>query len=312
MQKTQVDAAPTFSEACDNLFQFLRKRDLLKGGGEDESNARLRKGVVWATHGPFDLLHFVVKQAFISKMRGGPPQFLRGPLLDVRKAVPKALDLVGQKSDCEKGAIDENFPTAQADDSLSEPMSKLAVKEREGKEQEGNAKEKGSGLGSIVSSSLGQLSSSLGSLFGSSEPSTSGTEVTKEEGGIEDESKPAREGPSMKESKKVIKKREWQDRTILGLLAQLSLGEFEGRQHCGLDDTKNVARIVCALAKLVVDTHNDPHETATRKVEVATLALAPNTGCNKAVERRWDWMGNKLGKIIWVDQEEASRVTNGQ
>ena len=36
------------------------------------------------THGPFDLLHFVVKQSYISRLAEGVPSFLRGPLIDVK------------------------------------------------------------------------------------------------------------------------------------------------------------------------------------------------------------------------------------
>lgn len=44
----------------------------------------MRKGVCWVTHGPFDLLSFVVKQCFISGLAEGVPSFLRGPLIDVK------------------------------------------------------------------------------------------------------------------------------------------------------------------------------------------------------------------------------------
>lgn len=38
----------------------------------------------WVTHGPFDLLSFVVKQCYISGLAEGVPSFLRGPLIDVK------------------------------------------------------------------------------------------------------------------------------------------------------------------------------------------------------------------------------------
>ncbi|KAI0078183.1 hypothetical protein K474DRAFT_967896 [Panus rudis PR-1116 ss-1] len=56
----------------------------------------------------------------------------------------------------------------------------------------------------------------------------------------------------------------------------LGLSPFEGRQHCGIDDTRNVARIVIELAR-----------QGTR--------LRPNTPINP--NRRWPWMG-KYGKIL--------------
>ncbi|KAI0797790.1 ribonuclease H-like domain-containing protein [Abortiporus biennis] len=56
----------------------------------------------------------------------------------------------------------------------------------------------------------------------------------------------------------------------------LGLSPFEGRQHCGIDDTRNVARIVIELAR-------------------RGMRLRPNTPINP--NRRWPWMG-KYGKIL--------------
>ncbi|TFK72521.1 hypothetical protein BDN72DRAFT_869441 [Pluteus cervinus] len=59
-------------------------------------------------------------------------------------------------------------------------------------------------------------------------------------------------------------------------LEVLGLPVFEGRQHCGIDDTRNLAKIVTELARRGV-------------------CLLPNT----AIEpyRRWQWMG-KRGQIL--------------
>ncbi|KAF7791248.1 hypothetical protein EIP86_002262 [Pleurotus ostreatoroseus] len=67
--------------------------------------------------------------------------------------------------------------------------------------------------------------------------------------------------------------------TFLPLTRQLhvlGLGLFEGRQHCGMDDTRNVARIVVELAR-------------------RGMPLRPNTSINP--NRRWPWMGRN-GKIL--------------
>lgn len=56
----------------------------------------------------------------------------------------------------------------------------------------------------------------------------------------------------------------------------LSLAPFEGRQHCGIDDTRNIARIVVELARRGV-------------------RLRPNTPINP--NRRWPWMG-RYGKVL--------------
>ncbi|KAI0340609.1 hypothetical protein BDW22DRAFT_1360017 [Trametopsis cervina] len=59
-------------------------------------------------------------------------------------------------------------------------------------------------------------------------------------------------------------------------LEVLGLGAFEGRQHCGIDDTRNVARIVIELAR-------------------RGMLLKPNTAINP--HRRWPWMGRN-GKVL--------------
>jgi len=59
-------------------------------------------------------------------------------------------------------------------------------------------------------------------------------------------------------------------------LEALGLPAFEGRQHSGIDDTRNVAKIVIELARRYV-------------------RLWPNTKINPS--RRWPWMG-KSGQIL--------------
>ncbi|KAH7889768.1 ribonuclease H-like domain-containing protein [Phlebopus sp. FC_14] len=59
-------------------------------------------------------------------------------------------------------------------------------------------------------------------------------------------------------------------------LRALGLGPFQGRAHCGIDDTRNVARIVIELARRGV-------------------RLEPNTPINP--NRRWQWMGGP-GEVL--------------
>jgi len=59
-------------------------------------------------------------------------------------------------------------------------------------------------------------------------------------------------------------------------LKALDLPAFEGRQHCGIDDTRNIAKIVIELAR-------------------RDVYLLPNTRIHPG--RRWPWMG-KSGKIL--------------
>ncbi|EPT05896.1 hypothetical protein FOMPIDRAFT_1026780 [Fomitopsis schrenkii] len=64
--------------------------------------------------------------------------------------------------------------------------------------------------------------------------------------------------------------------TIPRQLAALGLSSFQGRQHSGIDDARNIARILAELPKRGVK-------------------LEPNTSINP--RRRWPWMG-KRGKIL--------------
>lgn len=77
----------------DRLHAFLASHGLLEAGQTRQILTRrakaspspsLRQGVCWCTHGPFDLLSFVVKQSYISGLAEGVPSFLRGPLIDVK------------------------------------------------------------------------------------------------------------------------------------------------------------------------------------------------------------------------------------
>lgn len=67
--------------------------------------------------------------------------------------------------------------------------------------------------------------------------------------------------------------------TYLPMVRQLhllGLGPFQGRQHCGQDDTRNVARIITELAR-------------------RGMPLRPNTSIN--LHRRWSWMGRN-GRVL--------------
>jgi len=63
---------------------------------------------------------------------------------------------------------------------------------------------------------------------------------------------------------------------IEGQLRFLDLAPFEGRQHCGIDDSRNISRIIIELARRGV-------------------RLVPNTPIHPG--RRWPWMG-RSGRIL--------------
>lgn len=69
-------------------------------------------------------------------------------------------------------------------------------------------------------------------------------------------------------------------RPSLGIALQLQalgLSDFEGRQHSGIDDTRNIARILAELARRGVSLQ-------------ANCVIDPR--------RRWHWMGKRAGEII--------------
>jgi 3'-5' exoribonuclease 1 len=60
-------------------------------------------------------------------------------------------------------------------------------------------------------------------------------------------------------------------------LISLGLEPFHGRQHSGIDDARNISRILTELAN-------------------NNVTLVPN--CNLRTSRRWDWMG-RSGKVLY-------------
>ncbi|EMD38612.1 hypothetical protein CERSUDRAFT_123180 [Gelatoporia subvermispora B] len=63
-------------------------------------------------------------------------------------------------------------------------------------------------------------------------------------------------------------------------LEVLGLGKFDGRKHCGIDDTRNLARILAELARL-------------------GIVLKPNLPFN--LSKTWDWMGAD-GRVDYKDR----------
>lgn len=68
---------------------------------------------------------------------------------------------------------------------------------------------------------------------------------------------------------------------IPAVLKALGLQPFEGRQHSGIDDVRNIARILQELVR------------PERQWRVSANA------CVEGKERRWSWM-KKNGKIAWI------------
>jgi 3'-5' exoribonuclease 1 len=67
---------------------------------------------------------------------------------------------------------------------------------------------------------------------------------------------------------------------IPAVLEKLGLGGFQGREHSGIDDVRNIARILQELVR---------YERGWRVTANARI---------KGKERSWDWM-KKTGEVDW-------------
>ncbi|CDS01309.1 uncharacterized protein SPSC_01922 [Sporisorium scitamineum] len=125
------------------------------------------------------------------------------------------------------------------------------------------------------------------------------------------------------------------EQSLAGLLDILNIGPFQGRQHCGMDDTRNIARLVVELARRIslaaqgtqvllsksYESVNGQMESsaAVTQLEARTglvrarqmekLVLKPNVRLD-GVQKRFFWMGKSVGDVRWpfppeVEQEGA-------
>lgn len=181
-----VSGKPDFVQALALLETWLRGHGCLQPLDEIEGSSelssplndpqhrincsKLSRDTVWCTHGPYDLRDFLEKQSWISGLHLGPPRWMRGPILDIRKAVFKW--------------------------KMMQEAEEAEAKARDGKCR-------------------------------------------------------VPDGPS---SDPVFR-----DGSIPALLADLGLEPFEGRLHCGLDDTRNLARLLIELARKALESSKSEH-----------------------------------------------------
>lgn len=319
----QIKTAPAFPEALMLLHCFLAEHGLLMPDGDAAApksilqspsgvmtdpehplnRDRLRSDTIWCTHGPFDLRDFIPKQCWISGFLYGPPRWLQGPILDIRKAVSKWKQQQRQQMQLTTQPIfNGKLETALRAEEISQ-----ATKTIENSDSSG------------VSPSAASASLFL------------------------------------------------RDGTIPALLADLDLGEFQGRLHNGLDDIRNLARILIDLGVKVVNEmrkaenlRNDAAEPSlqfrsdTQGAETSTKALTVGAGCltrdtaanerrfsasrllepnftlhslppipthrsrkecgssNRYYLKRYFWMGKRVGTVDWeaVEGDQAGHVRN--
>ncbi|KAJ9476501.1 SAP domain-containing protein [Pseudozyma hubeiensis] len=123
------------------------------------------------------------------------------------------------------------------------------------------------------------------------------------------------------------------EQSLAGLLELLDIGPFQGRQHCGLDDTKNIARLVVEVARRIslaakgkqvllsksyesVDGQMESSAAVmeldakmglARARQMEKLVLKPNVRLD-GFHKRFFWMGKAVGEVKWPfpPEEEAA------
>ncbi|CAO1616675.1 unnamed protein product [Sympodiomycopsis kandeliae] len=254
ISQSQVDDSDRFQSVIWDLYVWLNSHRLIEvpEGIEDISEypisckglwaenpwhpivqASLKKDVIWVTHGPFDLLSFIPKSAWINGLLYGAPKFLRGPILDVRKSVHGYLGkYIPKPREAKEGSNGRTFHRSGPRDSKT--SSKPAD------EQEKNDETTAKGANDNDERASEQTASN----------DDGNTKVDKEaEGGeaSKDQTRDAKEWIVVEPKKPA----ERGDGSIPGLLQSMAMGEFEGKLHCGLDDTRNIARILVELGNRV-------------------------------------------------------------
>ncbi|CBQ68085.1 conserved hypothetical protein [Sporisorium reilianum SRZ2] len=122
------------------------------------------------------------------------------------------------------------------------------------------------------------------------------------------------------------------DQSLAGLLDLLNIGPFQGRQHCGMDDTRNISRLVIEVARRIslaaqgtqvllsksyesVDGQMeasaavmqlDARTGLVRARQMEKLVLRPNVRLD-GVQKRWFWMGRAVGEVRWPFPPEVEQ-----
>ncbi|KAJ9094464.1 hypothetical protein QFC21_006003 [Naganishia friedmannii] len=234
-----IDSAPTFPEMIKLLEQWLEGHDLLVGG-------RLRDKACWCTDGPWDLRDFVPKQLHITPLTPDPyPAFLRGPVLNVKDACNYVLSDLWYTSELERSAV-------------LEAKYRATLEETRRKANEARLK--------AANATTGVQKTAI------ARPPLPESLVQKR---LRNRPRLCSTG-SWALSLKGMKMPKFQ-LTITGQLGALDLGEFQGQQHSGIDDAKNIARVVIELARrnVLLDVNEKPYQP-----------------------QRFNWMG-RPGQVFW-------------
>ncbi|CDZ97166.1 Predicted exonuclease [Phaffia rhodozyma] len=289
-----VDAAPTFPEAIVNLETWMAKHGLVSNSTlkNSESNDRKTESFLWITDGPFDIRDFIAKQCFISNI--AIPEYFTGDVLDIKTFLSKYLTRLWLEEQAE--------PSLSSPSSPPSPLTSASYTvEEEINSTTDNIKESYTTNTSSSSTLLPSTSpaANRASINPNIDPSFLPSHL------ILSQSQPSSspKAPMTKRERHLTKMRALEEKkkdmtsrrrksgkgkgreppnffgTIKKNLEKLGLGEFEGRQHSGIDDSRNIARLLIELA---------------RRGET----LCPNLFI-KSGSKTWPWMGVERGEIIW-------------
>lgn len=122
------------------------------------------------------------------------------------------------------------------------------------------------------------------------------------------------------------------EQSLAGLLELLNIGPFQGRQHCGMDDTRNIARLAVEVARRISLTAKGTQILLSKKYEnvdgqmeasatvmeldarmglararqMEKLVLKPNVRLD-GFYKRFFWMGKTVGEVKWPFPPEVEQ-----
>ncbi|KAM0792361.1 hypothetical protein ACM66B_005041 [Microbotryomycetes sp. NB124-2] len=208
----------------------------------------------WVTDGPWDLESFVAKACYINET--DRPSWLAGEMIDLRILTATYFGIEQKRKpvrgsnngwNMDKQASDEAAPAAQA------PIASDPPPATDEDDQE------------LIVTTVDGVSVPSSSADIATETVARATSTT---------------------TAKLARPRPPATLSLLDVLDALELGPFQGRLHCGLDDTRNASRILQDLQRRGV-------------------SLASNRTISTR-ERRWGWMRSG-GKVVWNPEAELAR-----
>ncbi|OXG25430.1 hypothetical protein C367_03253 [Cryptococcus neoformans Ze90-1] len=250
IQQETVDKSPIFPEVLKQLEEWLDKWDLRGDKG--------LKDALWVTDGPWDLRDFVPKQLHITPPNPFPNYF-HGPYLNIKHAVQSVMSEINRR---------RVYAAAHPDNAANERATQpITTSRRAGKWRPGQ------GAGPLGGVSRGGPREAMPPpLQGVTSPATETVDSA----------------PPPTPPRTFVRKEGDYYLNIAGMCEALGLGEFEGRQHSGLDDATNISRILIALSRW--------------NVIFEPNGVIQPMGSGK----RYPWMGES-GKVVWEEWMSSQR-----